>query len=135
MDLYNRREAYDQVIDVLNRLEERMGKNEQISMEKFRIYLQKKDTKNAFSEIESLVAEYPMDTRYQVILGDVYMQNGKQEEAYNIYRKVLSEEPDNAMAMYSLASYYDETGQKELYQQQLDSLLLNKKYLRKPNLP
>lgn len=127
MDLYNRREAYDQVIDVLNRLEERMGKNEQISMEKFRIYLQKKDTKNAFSEIESLVAEYPMDTRYQVILGDVYMQNGKQEEAYNIYRKVLSEEPDNAMAMYSLASYYDETGQKELYQQQLDTLLLNKK--------
>ncbi len=55
------------------------------------------------------------------------MQNGKKEEAYNIYRKVLDAEPDNAMAMYSLASYYEETGQKELYQRQLDTLLLNKK--------
>ena len=31
------------------------------------------------------------------------------------------------MAMYSLASYYEQTGQKELYEQQLDTLLLNKK--------
>ena len=59
--------------------------------------------------------------RYQVVLGDVYMQNGKKQEAYEIYKKVLAEEPDNAMAMYSLASYYEETGQKELYEQQLDT--------------
>lgn len=127
LDIYNRQEEYGKVIATLNRIEEKMGKSEQLSMEKFRIYLQMKDTKNAFHEIESLVAEYPMDLRYQVVLGDVYMQNGKKEEAYNIYRKVLDAEPDNAMAMYSLASYYEETGQKELYQQQLDTLLLNKK--------
>ena len=96
-------------------------------MEKFRIYLQKKDNQSAFREIESLVEEYPMDMRYQVILGDVYMQNDKKDEAYNIYKKVLATEPDNAMAMYSLASYYEQTGQKELYEQQLDTLLLNKK--------
>lgn len=127
LDIYNRQEEYGKVIATLNRIEEKMGKSEQLSMEKFRIYLQMKDAKNAFQEIESLVAEYPMDLRYQVVLGDVYMQNGKKEEAYNIYRKVLDAEPDNAMAMYSLASYYEETGQKELYQQQLDTLLLNKK--------
>lgn len=127
LEIYNQGEEYDKVIATLNRLEEKMGKNEQISMEKFRIYLQMKDNKNAFNEIENLVAEYPMDTRYQVVLGDVYLQNGKKEEAYNLYRKVLDAEPDNAMAMYSLASYYDATGQKELYQQQLDTLLLNKK--------
>ncbi len=127
LDIYNRQEEYDKVIVVLNQMEERMGKNEQLSMEKFRIYLQKKDTKSAFREIESLVKEYPKDLRYRVVLGDVYMQNGKEEEAYAIYRQVLDEEPDNALAMYSLASYYEETGQKELYQQQLDTLLLNRK--------
>lgn len=127
LDIYNRQEQYDKVIATLNRIEGKMGKSEQLSMEKFRIYLQMKDNKNAFHEIESLVAEYPMDSRYQVVLGDVYMQNGKKEEAYNMYRKVLDAEPDNAMAMYSLASYYEATGQKELYQQQLDTLLLNKK--------
>jgi tetratricopeptide (TPR) repeat protein len=127
LDLYNRQEKYDKVIDTLNRIEAKTGKNEQLSMEKFRIYLQKKDNKKAFHEIESLVAEYPMDLRYQVVLGDVYMQNGKKDEAYKLYKKVLEAEPDNAMAMYSLASYYEQTGQNDLYKQQLDTLLLNEK--------
>ena len=127
LDIYSRQEKYDEVISTLNRLEKRLGKNEQLSMEKFRIYLQMKDDKKAFQEIESLVQEYPMDMRYQVILGDVYLQNGKKEEAYAAYQKVLAAEPDNPMALFSMASYYEQTGQKELYQQQLDTLLLNKK--------
>ena len=127
LDIYSRQEKYNDVISTLNRLEKRLGKNEQLSMEKFRIYLQMKDDKKAFREIESLVQEYPMDMRYQVILGDVYLQNGKKEEAYETYQKVLAAEPDNPMALFSMASYYEQTGQKELYQQQLDTLLLNKK--------
>ena len=127
LDLYGRQEKYDEVISTLNRLEKRMGKNEQLSMEKFRIYLQMKDDKKAFQEIESLVQEYPMDMRYQVILGDVYLQNGKKQEAYDVYQKVLAAEPDNPMAIFSMASYYKQTGQEELYQQQLDTLLLNNK--------
>ena len=127
LDLYGRQEKYDEVISTLNRLEKRMGKNEQLSMEKFRIYLQMKDDKKAFQEIESLVQEYPMDMRYQVILGDVYLQNGKKQEAYDVYQKVLAAEPDNPMAIFSMASYYKQTEQEELYQQQLDTLLLNKK--------
>ena len=127
LDIYSRQEKYNDVISTLNRLEKRLGKNEQLSMEKFRIYLQMKDDKKAFQEIESLVQEYPMDMRYQVILGDVYLQNGKKQEAYDVYQKVLAVEPDNPMALFSMASYYEQTGQKELYQQQLDTLLLNKK--------
>ena len=127
LDLYGRQEKYDEVISTLIRLEKHMGKNEQLSMEKFRIYLQMKDDKKAFQEIESLVQEYPMDMRYQVILGDVYLQNGKKQEAYDVYQKVLAAEPDNPMAIFSMASYYKQTGQEGLYQQQLDTLLLNKK--------
>lgn len=127
LDLYNQKENYDKVISTLNRIEGKTGKNEQITMEKFRIYLQMKDNKKAFNEIESLVQEYPMDMRYQVILGDVYLENGKKEEAYDIYKKVLAAEPGNPMALFSLASYYEQTGQKELYEQQLDTLLLTPK--------
>lgn len=127
LDLYNKKENFGKVILTLDRLEDKMGKNEQLTMEKFRIYLQMKDDKKAFQEIESLVQEYPMDVRYQVILGDVYMQNGKKQEAYDTYRKALDAEPDNGMALYALASYYDQTGQKELYTQQMDTLLLGKK--------
>lgn len=127
LDIYGRQEKYEKVIATLNRLEQRMGKNEQLSMEKFRIYLQMKDNEKAFREIESLVQEYPAELRYQVVLGDVYLQNGKPQEAYGLYQKVLAAEPDNPMALYSMASYYEQTGQKELYHQQLDTLLLNRR--------
>lgn len=127
LDLYNRQESYTQVIATLNRLEKKMGKNEQLTMEKFRIYLQMKNDKKAFQEIESLVREYPMDMHYQVMLGDVYLEHGKTQEAYEVYQKVLSVEPDHAMALFSMASYYEQVGQTDLYKQQLDTLLLNKK--------
>lgn len=129
IDTYNRRQDYPNVIRVLDRLEEQMGKNEQLSMEKFRIYLLMKDESRAFREIENLVEEYPMDMRYKVLLGDVYLQNGKTQPAYELYQEVLKEEPDNAMALYLLVVYYEETGQQELYEQYLDTLLLNSKVL------
>lgn len=48
LEIYNRQEEYDKVIGILNKLEERMGKNEQLSMEKFRIYLQRRTTRAPF---------------------------------------------------------------------------------------
>lgn len=127
LDIYGKQERYHDVIGTLDRLERRLGKNEQLSMEKFRAYLRMKDNHRALQEIEALTHEYPSDARYQVILGDLYLQNGKTREAYDIYQKVLKTEPDNPSALYSMASYYDQTGQQELYHQQLDTLLLNEK--------
>ena len=93
LDIYSRQEKYNDVISTLNRLEKRLGKNEQLSMEKFRIYLQMKDDKKAFREIESLVQEYPMDMRYQVILGDVYLQNSrkhtKRTKRYWLWNRII----------------------------------------------
>ena len=37
IDLYNQKQDYGKVIETLDRLEEKLGKNEQLSMEKFRI--------------------------------------------------------------------------------------------------
>ena len=127
VDLYGRIKDYPKVIHSLDRLEKLDGKSEQISMEKFRMYLAMDDNEKAFSEIESLVKEYPYEMRYLTILGDVYMENGKEDEAFNTYQEVLAQEPGYAPAMLSLASYYEKTGQDSLYRVQLDGLLLNQK--------
>lgn len=124
-DLYNRTKSYDNLINVLGRIEELDGKSEQISMEKFSAYLQLGNMGMAFSEIQSLVDEYPYDMRYRTVLGDVYMSNNKMEEAYKVYNDILDEDPDYAPAMVALASYYQKTGQDSLYSLQLDSILIN----------
>ena len=126
-DLYNRGKDYEKVIHTLDRLEKLDGKSEQISMEKFRMYLAMNNNEKAFSEIEALVKEYPYEMRYLTILGDVYMENGKVEEAYSAYQKVLQQEPEYAPAMLSMASYYEKMGEDSLYRVQLDGLLLNQK--------
>ena len=126
IDLYGLTGNSEKVISTLDRVEALLGKSEQLSMEKFRIYLQMQETEKAFDEIEGLVDEYPMEYRYQVLLGDLYMQNNKTEDAYNTYQKVLQAEPDNAMAILSLAGYYEQTLQPELYKEQIDKLLMQK---------
>lgn len=125
VDLYNQTKSYAQVVSVLNRLEELDGKSEQISMEKFRMYLLMDNQEQAFNEIESLSKEYPYDLRYQTILGDVYLNNDKPEEAYAVYQRILKEEPGYAPALLSMASYYKQLGKDSLYRQQLDTILLN----------
>ena len=127
VDLYNRTKDYQKVIHTLDRLEQLDGKSEQISMEKFRMYLAMDNNEKAFSEIEALVKEYPYEMRYLTMLGDVYMENGKEEEAYSTYQKVLAQEPEYAPAMLSMASYYEKMGEDSLYRTQLDALLLNQK--------
>ena len=127
VDLYNRTKDYQKVIHTLDRLERLDGKSEQISMEKFRMYLAMDNNEKAFSEIESLVQEYPYEMRYLTVLGDVYMENGREEEAYSTYQKVLAQEPEYTPAMLSMASYYEKMGEDSLYRTQLDALLLNQK--------
>lgn len=124
-ELYTQTHSYERVIATLNRLEELDGKSEQISMEKFRMYLLSDQRGQAFHEIESLSREYPYDMRYKTILGDVYMENGEPDEAYRTYSQILQEVPGYAPALLSMANYYQKTGNDSLYRRQLDVVLLN----------
>lgn len=125
VDLYGQAKSYAEEIKALDRLEELDGKSEQISMEKFRCYLLMGNKDQAFSEIESLSKEYPYDMRYQNILGDVYLDNGKTQEAYDTYQHILKEVPDYAPTILSLAQYYKKTGNDSLYHAQIDTILVN----------
>lgn len=125
VDLYSRTKDYQQVVKTLDRLELLDGKSEQISMEKFRMYLAMNNAEQAFVEIENLAKEYPYDMRYLTILGDVYLNNGKEQQAYDTFQQVLKTEPGYAPALLSMAQYYEKVGQDSLYRAQIGTLLLN----------
>lgn len=131
LNIYNSQQEYEDMLGILNKLEARLGKNEQFSKEKFRVYREMGENKKAIAEMQSLANEFPKELRYQILLGDAYMEVSAEEntesKAYSLYQQVLKEEPDNAQAMYSLANYYNETGEDSLYEQQTEALLLNRK--------
>lgn len=123
--LYEERTDYDGAIRALDRLQTLEGRTEAYSLEKFKIYIQKGDTEHAYAEIEALCAEFPLDLRYRVLLGDLYREYGQREMALAIYRDVLTMEPENSLAQQSLLSYYRETGADSLYRATVDDVILN----------
>jgi len=127
MDLYSQQKDYPNLIKTLDRLEVKEGKSEQLSMEKYRIYLQMGDKENAFREMENLSKEYPNDVRYRVMLGDSYLDNERPDEAYAIFQAALAEDPENAQAQLSMASYYERMGMDSLFYLQQESVLMNSK--------
>ena len=127
IDLYSQQKDYPNLIKTLDRLEVKEGKSEQLSMEKYRIYLQMGDKENAFREMENLSKEYPNDVRYRVMLGDSYLDNERPDEAYAIFQAALAEDPENAQAQLSMASYYERMGMDSLFYLQQEAVLMNSK--------
>ena len=125
--LYKQKQDYANVIRVLDALEVKEGKSEQLSIEKFRIFVQMKDEKKAFEEMSELAAEYPNDLRYRVLLGDLYVDQGQFDEGLKVYQSVEEEDPSNIYLMSSMLNYYTKTNQDSLYQQQLNKVCTNPK--------
>lgn len=123
LDLYTANSDYDNVIKTIEKIEVKEGKSEQLSIEKFRIYLKNNDEKSAFREMKALADEYPNDVRYQVLIGDLYLDQGKPAEALKVYNKVAEKEPDNINLALSMMSYCQKQGLDSLYDVQLEKLI------------
>ena len=122
--LYGHTEQYDKVIGALERLELITGKSEAISMEKMRNYLFMGNKEEAFSEMESLAAEYPDNSYYRVVLAEVYMDYGRADETEPLLLDVLAEDPNNAPAKITLAEYYKRQDDTERYLALSDSIIM-----------
>ena len=123
--LYKTSGDYAGAIRTLERLERLDGRSEALSMEKFQTYLAMKDDEHAYQALEELCAEYPLDLRYRVLMGDLYDQHGYHERALDIYRDVLTAEPDNSYAQLSLLAYYKAARADSLYLDLLNRVVLN----------
>ena len=123
--LYKQSGDYAGAIRTIERLEQADGRSEALSMEKFQTYLAMKDDEHAYKAIEDLCAEYPLDLRYRVLLGDLYDQHGYHERAIEIYKDVLTAEPDNSYAQLSLLAYYKAAEADSLYTSFLHQVVLS----------
>ena len=124
-EMYNKKQDYANVVKTLDRVELLEGKSEELSMQKFRNYVQMKDEKKAFEEMTELAEEYPNDVRYRVLIGDLYVDNGKYDKAYAVYKEIEKEHPDNLSLQLSIANYYQMRDEDSLYQEAMERLIVN----------
>ena len=126
LELYENKNDYANMVKVLDKIEVKEGKSEQLSMEKFRLFLQMNDEKRAFEEMENLADEYPNDLRYQVVIGDLYLDAGKKEEALKQYKMVEAQDSTNMTLLLSMANFYHQEGDEVRYQEYISKVLTNK---------
>lgn len=99
-------------IKVLDKLEDQMGVNPELTIEKFRLYRQIKQDEKGISEITNTLKLFPKDVQLLANLVDYYFEKNQTQKAFD-YLILLSEnDPTNGNAQLALAQYYDQKGDK-----------------------
>lgn len=114
-------------IDILDKLEKLTGLNEKISLQKFQLYTAIKQEKKAFAEIQKYIDKFPTEIKYQILLGDLYLQAGKKDEAFMTYSKAKTIDPEDPYLITSMAEYYEHTGNKDAAENELQTALVSPK--------
>ena len=126
-------EAYRQdgnihkAISTLDKMEQIVGLNEKISLHKYQLYTAIKQESKAFAEIQKYIDKYPYEIKYQILLANLYLQAGKNNEAYMVYSKAKSIDPEDPYLISSLAEYYERTNNKEAAEEELHTALMSRK--------
>ena len=114
-----------EAIKAYDALESSVGMNESLSLQKYKLYQSIDQPDSAFMEIEKLAKKYPMNARYQLLMGDLHLENDELEKALACYQKAHEIEPDDPRYIVSMANYYDAKGDKEAAENEIRVALVN----------
>lgn len=114
-----------EAIDAYDALEDAVGMNEAITMQKYKLYNQLEQPDKAFHELEKLAKKYPMEPRYPILMGDLHLEKGELPAALACYEEAHRIDPANPYYIVSMANYYEAKGDKAAAETQIRSALAN----------
>lgn len=124
---YLRANNLKKAIDALDRVEKRLGVIEDVSLQKAKIWNYTGRADKAAEEIEALALAMPMDTRYNGMIAETYMESKQYAKAKKYYDRVLAADPEHEYIHVSLAEYYRAVGQHDKAYEELRTAFLQDK--------
>lgn len=121
-------EKYDQAIKVYDEYENKIGLDENVIIQKQRLYIRLNKIDKAANELQKLIETFPSDTRYYKMLADLYEANNMSDKASKIYEKLLNIDKNDPNALLYLADMYRTKGDHE------QSMMYLKQAFRNPDL-
>ena len=97
---------YKKALKALDKIEEKIGISDDLSIQKHQIYIYLKDKKNATRELEKLVAFYPENIRGLGLLAEYYQNINKASESKSILDKMMLIDSSNGLVRLSLFQYF-----------------------------
>ena len=107
-------------------LESAMGMMEPITIEKLKLYGYMGNRDAMVAEAEKLQRTFPQNTDYMRLLGDIYLEVGRDSAALSMYDRALALEPENGYVYLSKAGYYEKKGDSIAYNNEIRNALMNR---------
>lgn len=93
-------------IEALNKTEDQVGINPELSIQKYELYLKIKDEASALKEIEKARKVFPKDLQLLATLVDHYYNKGEENKAVTLLEELVEADPTNGRAYLALADIY-----------------------------
>ncbi len=126
LKLYQQEKNYSKVLSTIERYEQVEGISEETTLTKLQAYQQKGEKAKGYKALKELCEEHPNDVNYKVLLGNWLYQNGRSDDAQEIFLEAENTDPSNEIVAISLYDFYRARGEDSLSQIYRDRLLLNK---------
>ncbi|CAN5183977.1 tetratricopeptide repeat protein [soil metagenome] len=111
----SRKGDFKGAIEVYNKAESVIGVDENLIMQRQRLYLEAGMIAEAAAELQKLIDANPRDLRYYQMLAELYQATEQPDKAIGIYQAMLVKEPENAFALLNMAEIYRFKGDRENY--------------------
>lgn len=117
--LYKQVGKLKESVSALNKVEKRMGINETISFEKYRLLSGIGKQKEADAEIDKLIQKFPLNIEYKIQRAEMYLKEKKAKKALKSINDAKKVDPANPLIVIAYYNYY---------MQQTDTIQANKQY-------
>ncbi|NDV68643.1 tetratricopeptide repeat protein [Dysgonomonas sp. 25] len=124
---YRQQGNLNRAVETLDRLEKVMGLNEKVSLQKYSLYSAIGKEEKGFAEIQKFIDKYPHEIKYYILMGNLYLQAGKNKEALQTYEKAKMLDPQDPYLISSMAEYYQKTNNGAAAENELYAALISPK--------
>ncbi|MCC5919876.1 MAG: tetratricopeptide repeat protein [Cyclobacteriaceae bacterium] len=118
--LYMYQQEFERAINIYDKIEEEFGLNEDLVIQKQKIYLRLNDLEGAIKETQKLVKSNPQSEQYMLSMAELLNANKKSKEAIELVESFVRENKDAVRSKFYLSKIYAEQRKYDLS----DSLML-----------
>ncbi|WP_162902766.1 tetratricopeptide repeat protein [Taibaiella koreensis] len=105
--LYQKAKHYEEALGTLDKLARYIGADdESLLQQRQQIYLNMNNVEGAAAEGRKLIAFYPAEPHYRLLLAELYDNNNMPEKAAAAYREAEEKFPDDVSVQLAMVQYY-----------------------------
>ncbi|MGN0187691.1 MAG: tetratricopeptide repeat protein [Paludibacteraceae bacterium] len=128
LELYQITKQLKPQLEVLQRLEELNGVDEENSFRQMAVLHALNRPKNIEKQIQKLIRKFPSKTEHVVMLGDFYLSAGKEKKALQCYDSQYAKDSTDGTVLSAYANYYSFKGNEALADEYMLRALNDKRY-------